>query len=280
MAQSREDCFYSTMYDLRHLIFGVPKYDAIEEQGGIELDLTPALILHVECFARHNRWRGRLTVGDDVLDEWVSRDRPVWNAGPPARIGLYRTVRFLLAAHFDVDRRDAVLTLLYPSATKRSAELQLASLLEGLVANWIECSREDSFSIPLDELALMQLAAGRDHPAPKEHVSFIFDLAAVARTALADGDADWLADALRATRARGRWMVEHAGLAAFVGRERDGQLYNTSRAEGWLYAALRRIEAGLPAVKRKRQSARRGSAEAADSRRAERERAETLSRPQ
>lgn len=128
--------------------------------------------------------------------------------------------------------------------------------------------------------ANLQLAAGRGHPAPKEHVSFIFDLAAVARTALADGDADWLADALRVTRARGRWMVEHAGLAAFVGRERDGQLYTTSRAEGWFYAALRRIEAGLPAVKRKRQSARRGSAEAADSRRAERERAETLSRPQ
>lgn len=171
MPQSREERFYSTMYDLRHLIFGVPKYDAVEEQGGVELDLTPTLILHVECFAQHERWRGRLTAGEEVLHEWFSHDRPVWNARPPARIGLYQAVRFLLEVHFSVDRRDHVLSWLYPRETTRSAELQLASLLEVLVANWIECAREDQYALPLDELVLMQvyLASVPKHPSISEY---------------------------------------------------------------------------------------------------------------
>lgn len=171
MPQSREERFYSTMYDLRHLIFGVPKYDAAEEQGGIELDLTPALILHVECFAQHDRWRGRLTVGEEVLREWLSHDRPVWNAWPPARIGLYQAVRFLLEVHFSVEDREDALSRLYPRETTRSAELQLAALLEVLVANWIECSREDQYALPLGELALMQtyFASVPKHPSIGEY---------------------------------------------------------------------------------------------------------------
>jgi hypothetical protein len=56
MPQTREDRFYSTMSDLRGLLYGVSRYDADQEQGGVFCDLTPRLTLAVECFAQHNRW--------------------------------------------------------------------------------------------------------------------------------------------------------------------------------------------------------------------------------
>lgn len=41
MPQTREDRFYSTMYDLRGPLCGVSRYGADREQGGVFCDLTP-----------------------------------------------------------------------------------------------------------------------------------------------------------------------------------------------------------------------------------------------
>ncbi len=72
MPLTREERFEATMYDLRRVLYDATRYDAKDEQGGVVVDLTPALTLHVECFAQLNRWRGRLMSEDAVLEEWLT----------------------------------------------------------------------------------------------------------------------------------------------------------------------------------------------------------------
>ena len=166
MPLTREERFEATMHDLRRVLYGATRYDAKDEQGGVVVDLTPALTLHVECFAQLNRWRGRLLSEDVLLEEWLTKDRPVWNVIPHARVGLYRAFAFALQAHFLVEDRVDVLARLYPGEPTGAAELRLAQLMESLVSRWVGLAGESKTLLPLDELAAMQVyfAAAPGHP--------------------------------------------------------------------------------------------------------------------
>lgn len=166
MPQTREDRFYSTMSDLRGLLYGVSRYDADQEQGGVFCDLTPRLTLAVECFAQHNRWRIRLLRKGDLLEEWLTKARPIWDVRGPARLGLYQSLWMLMQLHYARDTREEQLRALYPDEQIGSAELQLAHLMEGLAASWTACARSSPTPIPLDELAVLQVyfASARSHP--------------------------------------------------------------------------------------------------------------------
>lgn len=101
-----------------------------------------------------------------VLEEWLTKDRPVWNVVPPARVALYRAIAFVLRTHFLTEDRDKVLAKLYPGEPTGTAELRLAQLAESLVSRWMECARRSDGLLPLDELATMQVyfAAVPEHP--------------------------------------------------------------------------------------------------------------------
>lgn len=166
MVATREERFEGAMYDLRRVLDGVTRYNAEEEQGGIVCSLTPTLTLHVQCFAQLKRWRGMLMSGELVLEEWLTKDRPIWNVVPPARVGLHHAIGAVLDVHFMGAGRGEVLAKLYPHDPERAAELRLARLAEDLVSRWMACAQQATGLLPLEELATMQVyfASMPEHP--------------------------------------------------------------------------------------------------------------------
>lgn len=169
MADS-EDRFLGTMRDLRHALDGSSRYDVQAQQGGAFRDLTPSLVLGVECFVQMNVWRIRLAFGDDVVAEWLVKSRPLLHAFVPARVGLYRALEYFLTRSFTLDSDDRTRWLgrLFDSGSLRADELRLAHLMELLAAQWVQqCEyffaavHETGFSdprqrVPDAELAVMQ----------------------------------------------------------------------------------------------------------------------------
>ena len=83
----------------------------------------------------------------------------------------------------------------------------------------------------------LRKAAGALGAHPDARIDLTVRLSPIIHAALA-GSPTWREDLTTETATHGRWLINNAPVAAWVGRVIDGQMYVTAIAEKWFYAAL------------------------------------------